>query len=174
MKVANLIAQYLRDKGIKHVFCVSGGASLHIIHGIAETEGINYVCPQHEQAAGFAADAYARLNGLGCALGTSGPGATNMVTAVAASYYDSIPVIYLAGQVTTFRRAANFCNVRQFGFQETPIVPMVREITKYAVEVADPQRMRYELDVAFAQAKCGRPGPVLLSIPDDVQRAEIQ
>lgn len=173
MKVANLVAQVLRDKGVKHVFVISGGASLHLIHAIAETEGIEFVCPQHEQAASFAADAYARLTGLGCAMATSGPGATNLITGIAASFYDSVPCIYIAGQVTTFRRADNYGGVRQFGFQETPIVPMVREITKYAVEVSDPARVRYELDRCIAQAKAGRPGPCLLSLPDDVQRAEI-
>ena len=102
MKCALAVARFLRDAGIRHVFCISGGASLHLIHGIADTEGIDYVCPQNEQAAGFAADGYARLAGLGCALATSGPGATNLLTPLAASYFDSIPVIYLAGQVTTF------------------------------------------------------------------------
>ena len=107
MKVSHAVAQFLRAQGIRHVFCVSGGASLWIIHGIAETEGIEFVCPQHEQAAGFAADAYARLTGLGCALGTSGPGATNLLTPLAASFYDSIPVLYLTGQVATFRMTGN-------------------------------------------------------------------
>lgn len=177
MKVAHIVAEVLREKGIKHVFCVSGGASLHIIHAIDDTEGIDYVCPQHEQAASFAADAYARLNGLGCALATSGPGLTNLVTGIASSYYDSIPVIYIAGQVTTSRLARNFGSdlygvPRQFGFQETPAVEICKAITKYAVEVTDPSRVRYELDRCIAQAKCGRPGPTLLSLPDDVQRAD--
>ena len=92
MKVANLIARCLAEHGIDRVFCVSGGASLHLIHGCVD-EGLDYTCPQHEQAAGFAADAYARLKGLGCAIATSGPGASNLITPIIASFYDSIPVL---------------------------------------------------------------------------------
>src|SRR3990167_9660458 len=114
MKCAKLIAEFLRDQGIKHVFVISGGASLHLIHSIAETEGIDYVCPHHEQAAGFAADAYARILGFGCAIATSGPGATNFITPIAASYYDSVPVLYLTGQVTTGRMTGS-SGVRQMG-----------------------------------------------------------
>lgn len=172
MLVSRLIAQFLRDQGIGHVFCISGGASLHIIHGIAETEGITYVCPQTEQAAGFAADAYARLRGLGCALGTSGPGATNLITAIGASYYDSIPVLYLAGQVATFRRATGL-GVRQVGFQETPIAPMVADITKFAAEPAQAKDVIPCLMAAVKIARQDRPGPVLVSIADDLQRATL-
>ena len=172
MKVANLIAEFLRDQGIKHVFCISGGASLHIIHGIHETEGIDYVCPQNEQAAGFAADAYARLNGWGCALATSVPGATNLVTAIAASYYDSIPVLYLTGQVATFRMTGN-SGVRQVGFQETPIVEMVKPITKWAKTVMTPEWVIVSLKMALITMREGRPGPVLVDICDDVQRAQL-
>ena len=171
MKVANLVAEYLRDQGIKHVFCISGGASLHLIHGIAETEGIDYVCPQTEQAAGFAADSYARLRGLGCALATSGPGATNLVTAIAASYYDSIPVLYLTGNVTTGRMSRG--RVRQLGFQETPIVEMVKPITKWAMTIEEPQAVINAILSCIVKMKEGRPGPGLVDIPDDVQRASI-
>ena len=174
MKVANAVAEFLRDQGIRHVFCISGGASLHLIHGIAETEGIDYVCPQTEQAASFAADAYARLTGLGCALATSGPGATNLLTGIAASYFDSVPVLYLAGQVTTSRLVSQFSpQPRQYGFQETDIVSMVCSVTKYAVEVMKPEDCIPELEKAVRIAREGRKGPVLVSIPDDVQRSEI-
>ena len=171
MKVAKLVAEFLRDQGLKHVFCVSGGASLHLIHGIAETEGITYVCPQTEQAAGFAADSYARLTGLGCALATSGPGATNLVTAIASSWYDSIPVLYLTGNVTTGRMSRG--RVRQLGFQETPIVPMVKLITKYALTVMEPDAVIGCIRTCIMEMKAGRPGPGLIDIPDDIQRAEI-
>ena len=173
MRVSNAIAEWLRDHGIKHVFCVSGGASLWIIHGIADTEGIEFVCPQHEQAAGYAADAYARLVGAGCALGTSGPGATNLVTAIASSYYDSVPVLYLAGQVTTARMARRYGAVRQFGFQETPIVPMVREITVYAEEPMTAEAVLPTFNNAWHAMHEGRKGPALISVPDDIQRATI-
>lgn len=172
MKVADVVAKFLAEQGIKHVFCVSGGADLHLIHAIAKQEGITYVCPQNEQAASFAADAYARLNGLGCALATSGPGATNLVTGIAASFYDSIPVIYITGN-QTIARLGEGLGVRQFGFQATPIVPMVKDVTKYAVTVMKPEEILYELQKAVYTAKWDRPGPVLIDIPDDIQRAEI-
>ena len=172
MKVARVIAEFLKGQGIKHVFCISGGASLHLIHGIAETEGIDYVCPQTEQAAGFAADAYSRIAGLGCAIATSGPGATNLITAIAASYYDSIPVLYLTGNVTRGRMSGS-SGVRQTGFQETPIVQIVRPITKYAATVMEPEEVVESLRTCIAEMKSGRPGPGLVDVPDDIQRAEI-
>lgn len=170
MKVAKAVAEFLRDEGIGHVFCISGGASLHLIHGISETEGIQLICPQNEQAASFQADCYARLRGLGCALATSGPGATNLVTGIAASFYDSIPVLYLTGNQTVARMETY--GTRQYGFQATPIVPMVRHVTKHAVTVIDPTRVLHELRGALMIAKEGRPGPVLVDLPDDVQRAQ--
>jgi acetolactate synthase-1/2/3 large subunit len=173
MKLSHVVAQFLAEQGIQHVFAISGGASLHLIHSIAETEGTSYVCPQHEQAAAFAADAYARVTGgLGCAVATSGPGATNLITGICSSYYDSVPVLYLTGQVATFR-AKGDTGVRQIGFQETEITDICRTITKYAVLLKDPYRVRYELQKAIAIAKAGRPGPVLVDIPDDLQRMDI-
>lgn len=171
MKVANLVAQFLRDNGVRYVFCVSGGASLHLIHGIAETKGITFVCPQNEQSASFAADADARLNGLGCALATSGPGATNLLTGIATSYYDSVPVIYITGNQTVQRMKTY--GTRQYGFQSTPIVPMVRDITKYAVTISKPEDVELELGIALTSATTGRKGPVLVDICDDVQRASV-
>jgi acetolactate synthase-1/2/3 large subunit len=173
MKLSDVVAQFLVEQGIRHAFVISGGASLHLIHSIAETRGVDYVCPQHEQAGAMAADAYARVTGgLGCAVATSGPGATNLITGICSSYYDSTPVLYLTGQVATFR-AKGDTGVRQVGFQETEIVEMCRSITKYSVLVKDPYRIRYELQKAVAIAKSGRPGPVLVDIPDDLQRMDI-
>ena len=173
MKISDVVAEFLAKQGIKHVFAISGGASLHLIHSIAETQGTNYVCPLHEQAGAYAADGYARVTGgLGCAVATSGPGATNLITGIASSFYDSVPVLYLTGQVATFR-AKGDTGVRQMGFQETEIVEICRTITKYAVQVKDPYRVRYELQKAVAIAGSGRPGPGLVDIPDDLQRMEI-
>lgn len=172
MKLSDAVAQFLARQGVRHVFAVSGGASLHLIHSIAETEGVDFVCPHHEQSAGFAADAYARLTGLGCAIATSGPGATNLVTPIATSYYDSVPVLYICGQVTTGRMTGS-SGVRQTGFQETPIVEMVRGVTKFAETLMQPERVVNMLAAAVAMAKEGRPGPVLVDIPDDLQRAEV-
>ena len=173
MKLSDVVAAFLAEEGIQHVFAISGGASLHLIHSIAEAPGTNFVCPQHEQAGAMAADCYARVSGgLGCALATSGPGATNLVTGICSSYYDSVPVLYLTGQVATFR-AKGSTGVRQIGFQETEIVDLCKTITKYAVLIKDPYTIRYELQKAVAIAKAGRPGPVLVDIPDDLQRMEI-
>ncbi|MFN8543858.1 MAG: thiamine pyrophosphate-binding protein [Candidatus Binatia bacterium] len=172
MTVADYVARFLAARGVEHVFAVSGGASLHLIHAIARTPGITYVCPQHEQAGAMAADAYARITGLGAAIATSGPGATNMITGACGAYYDSVPVIYVTGQVSTFRLRRG-SGVRQLGFQETDVVAMFRPVTKYAVQLEEAAAIRYELEKAHHLATTGRPGPVLLDIPDDLQRAEI-
>src|SRR5580700_4231151 len=99
MKLSDYVSSFLADQGIRHVFAVSGGASLHLIHSIADTDGIEFICPQHEQAGAMAADAYARVTrGLGAAMATSGPGATNLITGICCAYYDSVPVLYITGQ----------------------------------------------------------------------------
>jgi acetolactate synthase-1/2/3 large subunit len=173
MKLSDVIAAFLAEQGIAHVFVISGGASLHLIHSIAETRGTSYVCPQHEQAGAMSADGYARVTGgMGCAVATSGPGATNLITGICSSYYDSVPVLYLTGQVATFRSKGD-TGVRQIGFQETDTVEMCRTVTKYAVLVTDPYRILYELQKAVAIARSGRPGPVLVDVPDDLQRMDI-
>ncbi len=171
MKVSEAIAEFL-SYHVKHVFLVNGGANLHIVHAIAHQEGLTYVCPQGEQGASFAADAYARLKGFGCALATSGPGATNLVTGISASFFDSVPVLYITGQQSRSRmRGDSGC--RQIGFQETPIIEIVRPITKYAVTVMDKGVLMAELQTAVTIAKMGRKGPVLVDIPDDLQREEL-
>lgn len=170
MKVSDQIAEWL-SKHVKHVFTISGGADLHLIHSIWERDDIEIICPQNEQAASFAADAYSRLHGFGCALVTSGPGATNLVTGIASSFYDSVPVLYLTGNQTV-ERMQTF-GTRQYGFQATPIVDMVRKITKFAFTVKDPKEVCVMLNVAKAYATEGRPGPVVIDLPDDVQRANV-
>lgn len=173
MKLSDYVALFLKQIGIHHVFVVSGGASIHLIQSIADTDGVEYICPQHEQAGAMAADAYARVTrGLGASVATSGPGATNLVTGVACAYYDSVPVIFLTGQVATFRSKRG-TGTRQIGFQETETVSIFEPLTKYAVCLEDPAMVRYELEKAHYMALEGRPGPVLVDIPDDLQRAEI-
>jgi acetolactate synthase-1/2/3 large subunit len=173
VKLSDYVAEFLARQGIRHVFAIAGGASLHLIHSIAKTQGITYICPAHEQAGAMAADAYARVTGnLGAALSTSGPGATNMITGVCCAFYDSVPVIYITGQVATFRLKRD-TGVRQMGFQETDVVSIYRPITKYVVLVDDPKRIRYEMEKACYLARSGRPGPVVVDIPDNLQREEI-
>lgn len=172
-KLSDYVADFLAGQGLKHAFIISGGASIHLLHSLSEHPEIAHICPHHEQAGAMSADAYARVTGnLGCAIGTSGPGATNMITGIAGAWFDSVPCLYITGQVTTFRMKGD-TGVRQLGFQETEIIPMVEPITKYAVQIRDTADIRYELEKAVYIAKSGRPGPVLVDIPDDLQREHI-
>jgi len=170
LKVADAVAEFL-SRHVKHVFCISGGASLHLIHGIAKRNDLTYICPQNEQSASFAADAYARLSGFGVALATSGPGATNLITGIAASYYDSVPVLFITGNQT--RQRLQTFGTRQYGFQSTPIVEIVKPITKFAFTVLEPIHVIPTFERALKIAKEGRPGPVLVDLPDDIQRADM-
>lgn len=173
VKLSDYVAQYLVDIGVDTVFAVSGGASLHLIHSIGDNPLIQFVTPHHEQAAAMAADGYSRTkNNIGVAITTSGPGATNLITGMCCSYYDSVPVLFLTGQVSTFRMVGE-TGVRQIGFQETPIVEICRSITKYAVKISNPKKILFELQKAIYFSKSGRPGPVLIDIPDDLQRSII-
>jgi acetolactate synthase-1/2/3 large subunit len=171
MKVAEAVARFLQEKGLTHVFGVNGGANLHLIHGVCDVTTIQFIPGTHECNSGFAADAYARVAGLGCAMATSGPGATNLITAIATSYYDSVPVLYITGNVATFRFGSRL-GVRQYGFQETPIVDMVKDITKYAKQAVRADDVIPLLQIAIEWMNTGRKGPALIDIPDDIQRAD--
>jgi acetolactate synthase-1/2/3 large subunit len=170
VKCADAIAEFLAHH-VRHVFVISGGANLHMIAAIAARKDIANVCTQTEQAASFAADAYARLTGMGCAMATSGPGATNLITGIASSFYDSVPVLYITGNQTRERMGEGL-GVRQYGFQATPIVGVVYRITKWAATCMDAADAASLLARAIEISKEGRPGPVLVDFPDDVQRAE--
>ncbi len=173
MKLSDYIAQFLYEQGIKHVFVVSGGAIIHSIDSVAKHPDMQYICVQHEQAAGAAADAYWRTSRkLGAAMVTSGPGATNLTTSISNVYFDSIPCLFICGQVTTPRLRPNQ-QLRQKGFQETDVVSLFSSITKYAYRIMDPLEIKYQLQKAVFIAQDGRPGPVVLDIPDDLQRVEI-
>ena len=173
MKVSDFISEFIAQQGIRHVYVVQGGAAAHLIDSVALHPSLQHVCPQHEQAAAMAADAYSRIGpGIAAAIGTSGPGMTNMITGICSSFYDSIPVLFITGQVSTFRLTRD-TKVRQLGFQEAPASDIARPIVKYTVLIDDPKRIRYELEKAVYIAKSGRPGPVLVDVCDDVQREEI-
>jgi acetolactate synthase-1/2/3 large subunit len=173
VKLSDYLAQFLVQSGVRHAFAIAGGASLHLIDSIALSDDLELVCPQHEQGCAMAADAYSRRTGrLGVAIATSGPGATNMVTGAASAFYDSIPVLLITGQVSSSRMKGN-TGVRQIGFQETDTVEIFTPVTKYAARLAAPGEIRYQLEKCLHLAQSGRPGPVLLDIPDDLQRAEI-
>ncbi len=174
MKLSDYVIDFLVKQGIKHVFLISGGAIVHCVDSAARHPDLKYICTQHEQGAGAAADAYARITeNFGAVLVTSGPGATNLVTSVCNAYFDSIPVIFISGQVATFRLRPN-AQLRQKGFQETDVVSIFKSITKYAAQVKKAGEICYELEKAVYLAKEGRPGPVLVDIPDDLQRINIQ
>lgn len=174
IKVSDYVARFIARCGVDTVFGISGGASLHLLHSVADHPRLRLACPHHEQAAAMAADGYARASGgIGVAITTSGPGATNLVTGACCSFYDSVPVLLITGQVSTFRSVGD-TGVRQIGFQETPIVEIIRPVTKYAVTIDDPTRIRYELEKAVALMRSGRPGPALVDIPDNLQREMVE
>ncbi len=174
MKLSDYIAQFLIGQACTHAFGYQGGAVTHLIDSLYAADGIRFIGCGHEQAAAFAAEGYARVTGrCGVAIATSGPGATNLITGIGSAYFDSIPCVYLTGQVNTYEYKGAL-PVRQLGFQETDIVSVVTPIVKYAVRITDPRYIRYELERAFYTAQAGRKGPVLLDIPMDIQRAQVE
>ena len=173
MKSSDYIATFLRDQGIDTVFGYMGGMITHLADSLDKCQGIQFIQTYHEQTASMAAEGYAiGSDGIGCAISTSGPGATNMITGIADAYFDSVPVLYITGQVNSYEYKYDK-PIRQQGFQETNVIDIVKSITKYAVLVDDAQNLRYELEKAIHIAKEGRKGPVLLDITMDVQRADI-
>ncbi len=174
IKVSDYIIQRIAEEGVGHIFMLPGGGCMHLVDSLGRNQRIKYVCNLHEQACAIAAEAYAQYtNDMGVALVTTGPGGTNAITGVAAAWLDSTPMLVLSGQV---KRADLIGDrgVRQMGFQELDIVRMVTGITKYAVTVTDPLSVRFHLEKAFHLARTGRPGPVWLDIPLDVQAATIE
>lgn len=167
IRVADYVFKFLRAHDVKRVFMLSGGGCMYMVDALGSS-GLNYICCLHEQAAAVAALADAQYTGnLGVALVTSGPGGTNAVTAVDAAWVESIPVLYLSGQVKTADLSRS--NLRSFGVQEAPITEIVRPITKYSVTVMEAESIKYHLEKAVYEAKSGRQGPVWIDIPLDVQ-----
>lgn len=174
MKVSDFIAEFLEKKGIKSVFELSGGMITHILDSLNQKTDINIITMHHEQAAAFAAEGYARVTGLpGIALATSGPGATNLLTGIGSCYFDSTPAIFITGQVNRHELKGDR-GIRQLGFQETDIVAMATPITKACFQISDPDTIPAIFEQAFKLALEGRPGPVLIDIPMDVQRIQIE
>lgn len=175
IKVSDFIFQYLVEKyGIKHCFLVSGGGAMHLNDSIGHTKGLKYICNHHEQASAIAGEGYYRASGkLAVTCVTTGPGGTNAITGVLGQYLDSIPGLYISGQIktSTYKHTYPYLNLRQLGDQEADIVSMVTPITKYAKTIYNPLDVKYEIDKAIAIALDGRPGPVWLDVPLDVQGA---
>jgi len=174
IKVSDFIAQFIASLGVRHVFLVSGGGNLPLIDSIAGRDDLDYVCNHHEQASAMAAEAYSRVSeNIGVCITTFGPAATNTLTGVIGAWLDSIPVLYISGQVKRDHMIDGTL-LRQLGVQEINIVDMARPVTKYAATVMDPCYIHYHLERAVHLAKSGRPGPVLLDIPLDVMGAMVE
>jgi acetolactate synthase-1/2/3 large subunit len=169
VKASDFISCYVEAAGVTHVFELAGGMITHLLDSFSQKTQVVIVSCHHEQAAAFAAEGYARISGSpGIALATSGPGATNLLTAIASCYFDSTPAVFITGQVNTHELKGGR-PIRQLGFQETDIVAMATPICKSAVLVLDVEDLPAAIDSAFKTALDGRMGPCLLDVPMDIQ-----
>src|SRR5215472_9525175 len=178
IKLSDYVMRVVADQAVRHVFLVTGGGAMHLNASLAQCKALEAVCNSHEQAAAMAAENYAKAtNHLGVAMVTTGPGGTNAITGLAGAWLDSTPCLFISGQVkradSMFRPDGTPLGVRQVGVQEVDIVSIIRPITKYAVTVNDPKTIRYHLERALYLAQTGRPGPVWIDIPLDVQGTPI-
>jgi len=173
MKLTDYIAEFFSNKGVKHVFGLTGGAVVHLFDSVARHPNMEAIFNHHEQAGAFAAEAYAKVtNNIGVAFTTTGPGATNAITGLAAAWLDSVPCVYISGQAR-ISHTTQGKPIRQLGTQQLDIIPVVKSLTKYAVMVEEPSSIRYHLEKAVYLAKSGRPGPVWIDLPLDFQWAEV-
>ena len=178
MKLSDYIVGQLADWGVRHIFLVTGGGAMHLNQSLGAEPAIEAVCNSHEQASAICAEGYSKAtNHLGVCMVTTGPGGTNAVTGVAGAWLDSTPTLFISGQVKRpdrmFSKDGQPLGMRQLGVQEVDIVSIVKPITKYAVTVLDPAEIRYHLEKAVYLALNGRPGPVWIDIPLDVQASPI-
>jgi acetolactate synthase-1/2/3 large subunit len=174
MKLSDYVIDFLIRRGVKHVFMLPGGGAMHLNDSLGARAGeIEFICNLHEQASAMAAETYAKaIRGLGVCMVTTGPGGTNTVTGVAGAWLDSTPVLFISGQAKRPDLKGD-SGVRQVGLQEVDIVSVVCPLTKYAVTVMNPEKIRMILEKAVYEALHGRPGPVWVDIPLDVQAATI-
>ena len=173
MKISDFVMKFISELGVKKVFYVSGGGAMHLNDSLGKNENLTGICMLHEQGASIAAESYARIvEGYGVCLVTSGPGGTNAITGLAGAYYDGIPVIFISGQVKRADLVGNQ-KIRQFGIQEADIVSIAKPISKYAVQIKEPDDIKYELEKAAKIAVSGKPGPVWIDIPLDIQATDI-
>lgn len=174
MTVSDYIFQRLAQQGVKDVFMVSGGGIMYLCDALGRNPDLRYWCSYNEQAAAYSADGYARIsNGLGACLVTTGPGGANAISGIAGAYVDSIPVLVISGQVRTQISGEYECQ-RQVGPQELNITAMAEPVTKYTVTLTRPDEVRYELEKCLHLAVSGRPGPVWLTVPLDIQCAQVE
>ncbi len=174
MKLSDYLVKYFEQKNIQHIFGVTGGGAMHLNNSFGNSKKISFIMHHHEQAATMAAEAYSRLKkSSGVVSVTTGPGGTNAITGVAGAWLDSIPLIIISGQVAK-KDMINQSQTRQIGVQEINIIDIVKPITKNAITLKDPNKIKYELDKAFYLANHRRPGPVWIDIPLDIQNKEIE
>ncbi|MDK2820425.1 MAG: acetolactate synthase large subunit [Clostridia bacterium] len=171
VKIADFIVSFIADLGIKHVFLLPGGQAMHLVDSLGKNKQVQHVCALHEQAAAMMAVAYSRAtDNFGVAMVTTGPGGTNAVTGVASAWLDSIPCMFISGQFR-LENTIGDQQIRQTCLQGTDPIEIVKSITKYAVMIKDPKMVKYHLEKAVFLAKEGRPGPVWLDVPLDIQSA---
>ena len=178
MNLSDYVLDFLVKKKVKKVFLITGGAISFMVDAFSRNKKIKYISVAHEQGAAMMADSYSRLGpNFSCTMVTSGPGATNLLTGIACSYFDSIPSLHICGQVNTYEQQSSnksTLNVRQVGFQETDIVNISKPITKFSYKLSNPNEIKYILEKSYNIATSGRPGPVLIDIPMDLQRVKIK
>ncbi len=177
IRVADYIASFISDKlGLKDVFLLTGAGIMHLTDGVICNKRLRPICVHHEQTASMALEAYARANEhFAVGYFSTGPAATNAITGLGGAWQDSVPCLFISGQVKRSEASHNagVPGLRQFGVQELDIIPVVSSLCKYVVHLSDPEMVRYELEKAVAISKSGRPGPVWLEVPMDVQGARI-
>lgn len=178
IKVSDYVIDFVARLGVKHVFLVPGGGAMHLNASLARCPALEPVCNSHEQASAMAAESYAKATrNVGVAMVTTGPGGTNALTGLAGAWLDSTPVLFLSGQVKRADRMFDSDGgprgLRQMGPQELDVISIVRSLTKYAITILDPHTVRYHLEKAAFLARSGRPGPVWIDFPLDVQAAPI-
>ncbi len=172
MRLADYVAEFVAHHAAQRVFMITGGFSMHLNDAFGHHPGLAYTCMHHEQALVMAADAYVRRSGqLGVVCVTAGPGATNTLTGVVSAYFDSIPMLIFAGQAKP--KDVRYAGVRQYAVQGFDTLSIFQHVTNYAVLIDDPKRIRYELEKALYLAFSGRPGPVWIEIPLELQAATI-
>ena len=166
MRAVDAIMECLKAEGVEHVFGIPGGANLPTYDALYDA-GVRHIQCRHEQGAGHAAEGYAKASGrVGVALATSGPGATNLVTPIADAMMDSVPTVFITGQVRTDLLGTD-------GFQEADVTGITMPVVKHSLMIQDPLEIPEAIHEAFHIARTGRPGPVLVDIPQDLSRADI-
>jgi acetolactate synthase-1/2/3 large subunit len=173
VKLSDYVLSRVAQEGVRYVFLVPGGGAMHLNDSLAGRNDLGFVANYHEHACAVGAESYAKLTGnLGVAMVTAGPGATNCLTGLTSAWVNSAPVVFLSGQVKRSDLKGGR-QLRQLGLQEVDIVSIVKTITKYAVTITEPSSIRFHLDLALYHARHGRPGPVWLDVPLDVQSCQI-